>query len=71
MDPMDGKGRKQETTEEEAKLGGRPTASVNPKGLVCWAAIIQQTGWLKQQKSLLHNSAGLKSEINVSRFGFF
>lgn len=71
MDPMDGKGRKQETTEEEAKLGCRPTASANPHGLVCWAAITQQIGWLKPQKLLLHNSAGLKSEINVSRFGLF
>ena len=62
MDPMDGKERKQETTEEEANLGRRPTASANPHGLVCWAAITQQTGWLKLQKLLLHNSAGLKSD---------
>ena len=67
LDPVDGKGRKQERTGEGAKLGRRPTASANPHGLVCWAARAEQTGWLK----LLHNSAGYKSKTNVSRFGFF
>lgn len=52
LDPVDGKGRRQERTEEEAKLGRRPTASANPHGLVCWAARAEQ------QKLLLHNSAG-------------
>ena len=46
MDPMDGKERKQETTEEEANLGRRPTASANPHGLVCWAAIINCHKWV-------------------------
>ena len=52
-----------------AKLGRKPTASASPHGLVSRAARAEQTGWLKQQKLLLHDSAGCKSETSVSRFG--